>query len=182
MNATVQQAATRPADPLVEVRALKPFCGSYACKLEEAESIGDKFVEDEHGNIVKRREGRKRFAARVGFQRAIRPHELEDIKLGNGTYAFGMQPKPVPESGGIRRQAIRIDWPSEDHLPEEQRTQIGAATKVQPQTVTIQADPPTLHLPESVVVELERKGCAERVKPAVQPQVQVQPNLPRSTA
>lgn len=73
---------TPKAEPLVTLRALAAFCGSYACPLDQADRIADIFAEKEDGEIVKRRQGRKIFHGQVGFERGIARDEFEALKSG----------------------------------------------------------------------------------------------------
>jgi hypothetical protein len=67
---------------LVEIKPLKPFCGSYRCALSEADVIDDLLVEKEGGVIVKERVPRKSFVGLISVERAITPDEHKAWKDG----------------------------------------------------------------------------------------------------
>jgi hypothetical protein len=69
---------TKQSD-LVEVRALKPFCGSYKCELGVADIIEDETVEV-NGVITKTKVARKRFAGLIAVERTPTEHEANAIK------------------------------------------------------------------------------------------------------
>lgn len=67
---------------LVEVRALKPFVGSYRCSLSEADTIEDQLTEKEGGLIIKEKVPRKRFAGWIAVERYATSVEIELAKVG----------------------------------------------------------------------------------------------------
>jgi len=69
-------------DNMVEVRPLAAFVGAFPCSVAEADSVVEVFVEDDDGNIKKRREGRKRYTGFIPITRRMTPTEMEDHKAG----------------------------------------------------------------------------------------------------
>ena len=79
---TATSTAVAKSETLVAIRPLAAFCGSYACTLADGDTVSTIFVEDEKGEIVKRRQPRKRFHGRVGFSRTLARDEFEALKSG----------------------------------------------------------------------------------------------------
>ena len=65
----------------VEVRPLKPFCGTFKCPLSMADSIED-VLEEKDGVIVKVRQPMKRYAGFVSVARQPMPEEFAAWKAG----------------------------------------------------------------------------------------------------
>lgn len=68
---------------MVEVKPLAAFVGAFPCSVAEADAIVEVFVEDEDGNVKKRREGRRRYSGFVPVTRRMTPTEVADQKAGN---------------------------------------------------------------------------------------------------
>jgi len=66
---------------LVEVRALKPFCGSYKCALEDADTVDDG-IEEKDGVVIKTRVPRKRFMGTIPTERRATQEEFDAWKAG----------------------------------------------------------------------------------------------------
>lgn len=64
---------------MVTVRPLKPFVGSYPCPMSEADAVIVVYDENDHGEIVKKRQGRKRFSGEVGYSRQLAASDLKEI-------------------------------------------------------------------------------------------------------
>ena len=71
---------------LVELKPLQPIVGSFVCGIADADEIVAVSAEDEHGNIVKRQQARKRFKGLVAVQRHATRFEV-DIWKANGVPA-----------------------------------------------------------------------------------------------
>lgn len=89
---------------LVELRPLKPFVGSYRCKLEEADTIDEALAEDPAGNIIKTKVPKKRFVGLVPVFKRLFPEE-------RAGYASGA---PLPERSELSPDgATLMTWPRE---------------------------------------------------------------------
>jgi hypothetical protein len=67
---------------MIEVRALKPFCGSYKCSLADADVIDETLVERPDGLIVKEKVPRKKFVGLITVERRAFDSELAQIEAG----------------------------------------------------------------------------------------------------
>lgn len=68
---------------MIELRALKPFCGSYKCALADADIIDESLVERADGLIVKEKVPRKKFVGLIAVERMAHDSELRQLASGN---------------------------------------------------------------------------------------------------
>lgn len=119
---------------LVTLKALAPVAGSYICSIAESDEIEDYLADDEQGNVVKRKRGRKRFQGLVSVERRATLHEIEAAIEG--------------------RLPPNIEVLSE--LPKKAASETGAVYPV-----TIVEHAPPFAVPAETADNLIRRGLAE---------------------
>lgn len=97
---------------LVELMPLKPFVGSYPCSVSEADTIVDTYGENDQGEIVKRKQPRKRYTGFIPIARMMTPAEVEDAKAGR------LPPNIVPSDDGSATCTV-FPIPRTVEVPEE---------------------------------------------------------------
>ncbi len=97
----------------VIIKALTPIVGSYVCKIADADVIVDTLTDDEHGNVIKKRQGRKRFRALIDVERQATVAELEaaiEGRLPQNITLLGPVPKrAAAENGEVMPVRVRVE-------------------------------------------------------------------------
>lgn len=129
---------------LTEVKPVAPFCGSYPCALDQADTIDDALVEKPDGTIVKEKQPRKRFVGLIEVTRYATAEETALIATG----------RELPEGIALAGNA------QPDHVAK-------ASMKGQSQAVRVVEYPKqrTVMVPTDIAAALVRRGLAELVEP-----------------
>lgn len=69
----------------IEIKPLKPFCGSYPCALADADQI-DEALHEADGVITKRQVPRKKFFGLIAVERMASHHEIALIEAGQAPH------------------------------------------------------------------------------------------------
>ena len=128
---------------MIEVRPLKPFCGSYKCALADADIIDEHLVEKEDGLIVKERIPRKKVVGQIAIQRRLTDFETSAFLAGQ------LPPQIEVLNGAEVLERHRI------------KPQAAAALDL---IGSVQPAEPTVKVPSDLAASLIARGLAEAVQ------------------
>ncbi len=129
---------------LTEVRPLKPFCGTYACSVADADCIDD-VLTDKDGVVAKTRQPRKLFVGLVPVERSATQAEAAAIIAG----------EPLPNG-------VEIDA----DVAAEFRARSDRKSDTERPRVVERPVPGTVSVPTDMASSLVSRGLAEIVEVA----------------
>jgi hypothetical protein len=123
---------------LVEMRAIKPLCGTFQTSLADAEWTEDIFIDGENGMAVKSKVGRRRFIGLIPVTRSLTVVEIEAALRGE------------------LEERIEV-------LDQDALASIRPGATSYPRVACIEHPRErTFRVPEAIAANLEQRGLAER--------------------